>query len=105
LITITDILWLTLFITAVALWWQGQGVKAFALSKVVKYCNDQDLQLLDESLVLKRLWLARGSSGAVQIKRTYQFEFTSTGEHRYLGFVVMIGWKVIQLEMQPHHLS
>lgn len=105
MITITDILWLTLLITVAAIWWQGQGVKSVALSKVKKYCEDQDIQLLDESLIMKRLWLTRGETGAVQLKRTFQFEFTSTGEHRYLGFVVMVGWRVVQLEAQPHHIS
>ncbi|MBU2862872.1 DUF3301 domain-containing protein [Reinekea marina] len=105
MITITDILWLSILITVVAVWWQGQGVKSFALRQVKKYCDENNIQLLDESLIIKRLWLARGATGSVQLKRTFQFEFTSTGEHRYLGFIVLIGWKVVQLESQPHHIS
>jgi len=102
---LSDVVWLALFIALAGLWWQGQGVKAFALKKVKKYCDENNLQLLDESLVIRKLWLGRGSKGALRVRRTYLFEFTSTGEYRYRATITTLGYVVVTIEAQTHHLQ
>ncbi len=102
---LSDVIWLALLISAVGLWWQGQGVKNFALSKVKTYCDDHNIQLLDESLVIRKLWLGRSQKGALKIRRTYYFEFTSTGEYRYRGTATLLGYQVLSIDGQTHHLQ
>lgn len=102
---LSDVLWVALFVVLAVLWWRGQGVKALALKKVRLYCEDNNLQLLDDSLVLSRLWLSRGPNGFLQLRRTYRFEFTSTGEYRYRGTILLLAEKVLSVQVQTHHLQ
>lgn len=99
MITITDILVVSLFLTAVAMWWQGQGVKVFALSQVKKRCDHEGVQLLDESLVLNRLGVARNNRGGLQLKRRFAFEFSVTGAARYQGNITLLGYAVLSIEL------
>lgn len=101
---LSDVIWITVFISLAGIWWHGQGIKAHALVKVKKYCDEFNLQLLDESLVLRKIWFARGKSSVMQLQRTFLFEFTSTGEHRYKGYIVLNGYRVESVETDTHHL-
>lgn len=102
---LSDVIWLGLFATLAALWWHGQGVKAVALRLVKSYCDEHNIQLLDESLVLRKLWFGRNPQGVVNMQRTYYFEFTSTGEYRYRGTIVLLGYKLQSVDAQTHHLQ
>lgn len=101
---LSDVLLIALVLTAGGLWWHGQGMKARALKHVRRYCDQHDLQLLDESLVLRRLWPVRGRSGSMVLQRTWFFEFSSTGEYRYRGTVQLQGIFLKSIETQTHHL-
>jgi hypothetical protein len=61
------------------------------------------LQLLDESVGLRALWLKRDTDGRIRLWRRYTFEFSSTGEDRYSGKVITLGKKVTDLHLDPHH--
>lgn len=102
---LSDVIWIGLLITAGMVWWHGQGVKAQALKQVKLYCDKNNLQLLDESLVLRKVWLARNQRGAIALRRTYFFEFTSTGEYRYRGTVTLLGYTLTGIDTQTHHLQ
>ena len=102
---LSDVIWIGLFATLAAIWWHGQGVKASALKHVKRYCDEHDIQLLDESLVLRKLWPARNARGVMSLQRTYFFEFTSTGEYRYRGTVTLLGYQLQSVDAQTHHLQ
>ncbi|TCS42072.1 DUF3301 domain-containing protein [Reinekea marinisedimentorum] len=102
---LSDVVWFGALCIAGALWWHGQGVKSFALKKVRKYCEQHNLQLLDETLVLRRFWPVRGEQGSLALRRNYRFEFSSTGEYRYTGRIVLLGYKVSSVEVDSYHLD
>lgn len=102
---LSDVVWLGLLCIAGAVWWHGQGVKAFALQKVRKYCEQHGLQLLDETLVLRRFWPARSEQGSIALRRQYRFEFSSTGEYRYKGRIVLLGYRVSSVQVDSYHLD
>lgn len=102
---LSDVVWFALFMALGGIWWHGQGVKAQALKKVKGYCEEHNLQLLDESLFIRKLWLARGRNGLLGFQRTYMFEFTSTGEHRYRGTITLLGYELKAIDTQTHHLQ
>lgn len=102
---LSDVIWFGLLCAAGGIWWHGQGVKSYALKRVKTYCNQYDLQLLDETLVLRRFWLARNERGSLAARRQFNFEFTSTGEYRYAGKLVLLGYKVISIEVESHHME
>ena len=49
-----------------------------------------DLQLLDESVALRALWFKRSPDGQLRW-RSYNFDFTSTGDDRYQGRIILLG--------------
>jgi hypothetical protein len=69
-----------------------------------RHCEQFDLQLLDQSMVIKGLWLDRNAGGALSVRRRYQFEFSSTGEQRYLGLLTMVGSKLKSTDTETYQL-
>ena len=53
-------------------------------------------------MVLKGLWPVRTAEGYIQLRRRYQFEFTSTGEIRNKGQIVLIGTRIKAIELEAH---
>jgi hypothetical protein len=85
-------------------WWHSGDFKALAMSFASRHCEQFDLQLLDQSMVIKGLWLERNAGGALSVRRRYQFEFSSTGEQRYLGLLTMVGSKLKSTDTETYQL-
>lgn len=81
------------------LFWQQLALRELALRHALAVCDKQGLQLLDQSIGLAGFSIQRRPSGSLCLARRYQFEFTSTGEQRYTGRVVMAGRTVIATEL------
>ena len=102
MLSLALLFWITITIALVNFWWQSDKVKAVALAHVYRYCKDTGLQLLDQTMVLSGVWPVRSDSGSLVMRRKYNFEFTSTGESRYQGLIIMFGIKVLSLELEAH---
>ena len=89
--TLSFIFWTTLVIALISFWWQSDKVKSMALAVVYRHCKSQNLQLLDQTMVLKGVWPVRDEQDSLVIRRRYRFEFTSTGEARYQGTITLNG--------------
>ncbi|RDE19856.1 DUF3301 domain-containing protein [Motiliproteus coralliicola] len=103
-LTLTDLLWWFLIALLGYSWWHGRGLKDAALRAVRKYCDSQDVQLLDESLVLSGIKPGRGDDGRLCLKRHYRFEFSSTGDERYPGTVEMVGRRIRRITLDTHRM-
>jgi hypothetical protein len=101
---ISFLFWATVLVGILSFWWGSDKVKALVLGHIYRYCKSQNLQLLDQTMVLKGIWLVRDESGSLSVRRRYTFEFTSTGEVRNHGEVEVIGHKLVNLELEPHIL-
>jgi len=86
-------------------WSSGMKAREIALMAVVAYCQKNDVYLLDECVVLHGQWLKRGKDGKIKAWRSYQFEFSSTGEERYNGKIVMLGRDVLMIQMDPYRIE
>ena len=104
MISLSLIFWLTLIVALGAFWWGSDSIKASSISHTLKYCRDRNLQLLDQTMVLKGLWPVRTVEGYIQLRRRYQFEFTSTGAIRNKGQIVLIGTRIKTIELEAHIL-
>lgn len=100
--SIEFLFWSTLVAALIAFWWHSDRIKYLALQQIVQVCQRQGLQLLDQTMVLSGLWLARNPDGLLAIRRRYRFEFSSTGTSRYSGEVILLGRHIVSLEMEPH---
>jgi hypothetical protein len=105
MIDLGDVFLLLLFATAAAWWWRGYAVKEVALRATRQHCAQMQVQLLDESVVMRGLWFKRDGGGSLRVRRSFEFEFTSTGDDRYHGCTVMLGQRVESIQLQLHRLN
>jgi hypothetical protein len=68
-------------------------------------CERYGVQLLDDTVAIARLRLARDDNGRLRILRTYTFEFSETGDNRRHGAIVMRGAEVQDLQLEPYRLQ
>ncbi|WP_101757667.1 DUF3301 domain-containing protein [Oceanicoccus sp. KOV_DT_Chl] len=99
-----DLLVFTIFISFMMLWWNAQGIKQTALSAVRRHCKTLDVQLLDDGVVLKGFWLKRDAGGSIRLWRSYNFEFTSTGNERYKGQIILLGRRVENIHLDAYRV-
>jgi len=72
-------------------WYSAMPAREQANTAARKLCSQQGLTLLDGTVALARLRLARLADGRVGVRRTYVFDYSSDGFNRATGFVVMCG--------------
>ncbi|MEY1661394.1 DUF3301 domain-containing protein [Isoalcanivorax beigongshangi] len=100
-----DLILFGAIVMVAALFWRGQGVRERAYRAARQHCKQVDVELLDESVALDRIWIARHGNGPMRLRRTYRFEFTVTGDERYEGQLVMLGSLVQSITLQPHRFQ
>lgn len=91
-----------LLVLGIILWfWQDSlGARERACAASSRACHQSNVQLLDDTVALERLWLRRDRDGRLKLERLYLFEFTDTGLIRLVGSVLLIGWRVEVLHME-----
>lgn len=84
---------IVLLILAALLWLWMDSIKAreLAVRAAFEACAQEGLQLLDETVAIHSLRLARDEEGRLRLRRKYDFEFSDTGESRHSGWLVMLG--------------
>ncbi len=105
-IELADLFWLSLTALACYAWWLNLKRRESATHAVRKYCKREGVQLLDESIALEKIRLARDrDTGRLTLVRHYQFYFTSTGDERYSGRICMQGRHLQTIELAPHRIG
>lgn len=102
--TIADLFWLLLLCLPVIFWWQTSKAKQIAHRLAKNHCIQVGVQFLDDSVVLKRVRPKRIRRGAIALCRTFCFEFASTGEERYFGEIVLLGFALQTVTLEPHRI-
>jgi Protein of unknown function (DUF3301) len=105
MIELFDLFIVFILVCAIALLWHNAGFKERALGAAKAHCDKYDVQLLDESMVIKGLWPQRSQRGYMVMRRRYEFEFTATGNQRYIGEVTMVGHKLAGVQLAPHQID
>ncbi|NNL57099.1 MAG: DUF3301 domain-containing protein [Pseudomonadales bacterium] len=82
--------------------------KELAIAAARKCCRQQGVQLLDQSVSMRKVKLGRHNDvedgNSLYLCRDYGFEFTSTGDERYQGHVTLHGHRVAQIQLQAHRM-
>jgi len=87
-----------LLLTMVALawlWFDRLKVREAAIHAVKATCNVESLMLLDETVAIRGLKLSRDEGGHIKLLRSYDFEFSNTGNNRCKGSVVLLGNRIV----------
>lgn len=100
-----DIFLIILLLVAYLYWSNAQQVKEFALKATRAHCLCMEVQMLDEYVALSGIWLKRDAAGKVHVRRSFLFEFSSTGNERYNGRIVMLGCQVELIHMEPYRFE
>ena len=102
--SLTKLLLLILAGAIAVYWWQSGLFKGRARELATAHCRQLGLQLLDQSMVITGIRPALSGSGKIEFRRTYQFEFSSIGDRRYQGQLVMQGLRLKSIELETYKL-
>jgi len=101
---LSDVFVLLLLSCLALIWWWDRGIKQSAFLKCKQYCENADIQLLDDTIQIKKIKLEKNSHNQWQILRVFQFEFTYTSEERYQGTLEMLGKHMRHIELAPYKI-
>ncbi|MDD5330888.1 MAG: DUF3301 domain-containing protein [Sulfuricella sp.] len=96
---------LILLLAAVAWFWLD-SLRALESARNAgkRACNGAGVQFLDDTVAATALALGRDAQGRMAIRRTYRFEFSDTGDNRREGTLVLLGARVVSVNMEPFRL-
>lgn len=80
-------------------WLDSLKARDAAVAAARRACESEDLQLLDETVVSESIKPERDDDGVLRLRRVYAFEYSDTGDNRRRGSVVMLGRRVILLNI------
>ena len=87
-----------LFIVALAwLWLDSLKAREVALKAAREACLAEGHMLLDWTVSIAGLRIARDEDGRVRLQRAYDFEYSDTGDNRLKGGVVLLGHRVVMM--------
>jgi hypothetical protein len=81
------------------LWIDSLAARAAAVQAARESCAADGLLLLDDTVSIASLKLARGRDGHIHLQRAYDFEYSDSGDNRLPGSVVILGREVILLNV------
>ena len=81
-------------------WADSLRAREHALRVCARACRQINTQLLDETVALRRLSVARDTEGHAIWRRTYRFEYTVDGSQRLRGSVIIRGREVETVAVQ-----
>ncbi len=85
-------------------WWESGVYKGHARKLATAHCQSLGLQLLDDGMVITGIRPARNAAGRLVLRRSYRFEFASTGDRRYQGRIVLDGMQLRSIDLEPYKL-
>lgn len=89
-----------LVVVAIAwLWHDSLGAREAAVRAAREACVAEGLMFLDDTVGITSLKPARDDEGRLRLQRAYEFEYSDTGNNRIKGSIVMLGERVLLLNV------
>jgi len=76
------------------LWYETLGAREQANATAIEACRSTGAHLLDGTVAFRSIRPVRGAGGALQIERSYVFDYSVDGVTRQQGVVVLTGRRV-----------
>ncbi|TXH71783.1 MAG: DUF3301 domain-containing protein [Thiothrix sp.] len=84
----------------IAWFWQDSlKSRERAIQAATLACRELGAQLLDQTVALKSIRLARTEAGSLNLRRIYEFEFSLAGYERLHGRAFVLGQKLEQVQL------
>ncbi len=80
-------------------WTDSMRAREVALDAGRRACAAENVQFLDWTVALQKMGLRRDNEGQLCIRRTYEFEFSDTGNNRLHGKVTLLGRQLLTLDL------
>ena len=81
------------------LWFDSLKAREAAVHAAREACEAEGLLFLDDTVGIASIKPARDSEGRLKLQRAYDFEYSDTGNNRIQGGVIMLGHRVILLNV------
>lgn len=81
------------------LWFDSFKARDAGIHAARVACEAEHLQLLDDTVSIASLRPVRNDNGQVVLRRVYDFEFSDTGDDRRRGSVVLLGHRVVVINI------
>jgi len=94
-----DVLGLLLLAAVAWLWFDSLKAREMAVSASRAACDSEDLLLLDDTVAIRRISPGRDGDGILRLRRIYDFEYSDTGNDRSAGSIVMLGSRVLVINL------
>ena len=92
-----------IFVIALLIWFWYDTMQAREQAIVLgkRHCQNDGLQLLDETVSLSSLKLRRNGDGQMMFRRVYDFEFSDNGDNRRVGSITLLGRHTESIQLEP----
>lgn len=94
-----ELIALAVFIGAAWFWMDSLQARDAALDAARRACEAENVQLLDWTVAVRRLRPARDEDGRLRLQRTYEFEFSDTGNNRIPGSLTLLGRQLLAIHL------
>ncbi|MFN0040536.1 MAG: DUF3301 domain-containing protein [Burkholderiales bacterium] len=94
-----EIVALVVVLAAGWFWSDSMRAREVAIDAGRRACDAEQVQFLDWSVALRKIRLSRDDEGRRRLQRTYEFEFSDTGNNRLRGSVTLIGRQLLALNL------
>lgn len=81
------------------LWFDSLKAREAAVRAARNACEAEGLLFLDDTVGIASIKPARDDEGRLKLQRAYDFEYSDTGNNRIQGSVVMLGHRVMLLNV------
>ena len=81
------------------LWFDSLKAREAAIRAAREVCAAEGLMLLDDTVAISGLKPARDEGGHLRLQRAYDFEYTDTGNNRLKGSLVLLGHRLVILNV------
>ena len=75
------------------------GFRPAAIRAAREVCAAEGLLLLDDTVAISGLKLARDEGGRLTLQRAYDFEYSDTGNNRLKGSLVLRGRRLVVINV------
>ena len=100
-----EILMIAALLFVLWLWRDSLRARERAVTASRMACQQLNVQLLDDTVVLIKFRLCRTNSGTMALCRWYDFDFTLDGEHRRSGNIAMRGQLIEDIILDIDHTT
>lgn len=97
-----DILLLMIIAVVGVQFWRIRAISEQANQYLQRYCENNDLQLINVARSKTRLAINKGK---LDWHNEFDFEFSSTGEDSYQGRLIMSGLMVLTTELPAYRIN